>query len=32
MSLFVGIVIIFADNSQLLENSRELVDNVKDKL
>ena len=31
MSLFVGAVIIFVDNSRLIDNSRELVDNVKDK-
>ena len=31
-SLFVGAVIAFADNSELIDNSRQLVDNVRDKL
>ena len=31
-SLFVGAIITFVDNSQLIDNSRELVDNVRDKV
>jgi len=30
-SLFVEAVIAFADNFQLVDNSRELIDNVRDK-
>ena len=30
-SLFVGVVVAFADNSRLIGNSRELIDNVRDK-
>ena len=31
-SLIVGVVIVFVDNLRLIDNSRELVDNVRDKL
>ena len=31
-SIFVEVGIAFADNSWLIDNSRELVDNVRDKL
>jgi len=30
-SLFVGDVVAFADNSQIIDNSLELIDNVRDK-
>ena len=30
-SLFVGFVIVFPDNFWLVDNSRELIDNVRDK-
>ena len=30
-SLFVAVVIVFADNSWRVDNSRELIDNVRDK-
>ena len=28
-SLFVGVVIVFANNSRLIDNSRELIDDLK---
>ena len=31
-SLFVGVVIVFVDNYHLIDNSWELIDNVRDKL
>ena len=30
-SLFVGAVVAFTDNSRLVDNSRKLIDNVRDK-